>query len=43
MANMAHIVPPGAQSSYKDNMILTHLNVAQRFTNPNSINKRIEE
>ena len=42
MANVNNFIPPGSTSSYQAPFV-DHQNVGQRLTNPNSINKRIEE
>ena len=43
MANINVFIPPGSTSSYAAPVMDSHQNVAQRLSNPNTINKRITE
>jgi len=43
MANINTLIPPGATSSYGAPVVDSHMNIGQRLSNPNTINKRIEE
>ena len=43
MANINTLIPPGSTSSYAAPIMDSHLNIGQRLSNPNTINRRIEE
>lgn len=43
MSNINTLIPPGSTSSYGAPIVDSHMNIGQRLSNPNTINKRIEE
>ena len=43
MSNINVFIPPGSTSSYAAPVMDSHKNVAQRLSNPNTVNRRINE